>query len=148
MNRKAAALTVTPDPLSMPLEKFNEDLNVVITSEYAAAHEAVEGFKTLPEVTNKTLIYTGNILNRQFIPSLLAFGIGSLVQLILSKVLQKCIRKMDTDEQTTEGASKGNAIDGEAHREFYYELATSEEPLTWDATFVAGKGYVDFNWKF
>lgn len=168
MNRKAAALTVTPDPLSVPLGKFNEDLNVVVTSAYAAAHEAVEGFKTLPEATKKTFIYTGNILNRQLIPSLLAFGIGKsgaahLIQ-SASEVYKKdgyrCVKiKGDcefglthqrfhwADERTAEGGPKGKAIDGEAHGEFYYELATSEEPLTWDATFVAGKGYVDFNDK-
>ncbi|KAF5872154.1 putative uncharacterized oxidoreductase protein [Botrytis fragariae] len=148
----AAALTVTPDPLSVPLEKFNEDLNVVITSAYAAAHEAVEGFKTLPEATNKTFIYTGNILNRQIIPSLLAFGIGKsgaahLIQSASEVHKKDGYRFYWADERTTEGGPKGNAIDGEAHGEFYYELATSEEPLTWDATFVAGKGYVDFNGK-
>ncbi|KAM0165755.1 hypothetical protein ACHAQE_002084 [Botrytis cinerea] len=164
----AAALTVTPDPLSVPLEKFNEDLNVVITSAYAAAHEAVEGFKTLPEATNKTFIYTGNILNRQVVPSFLAFGIGKsgaahLIQgasEAYKKDGYRCVKiKWDcefelthqrfywADERTTEGGHVGNAIVGEAHGEFYYELATSEDPLTWDATFVAGKGYVDFNGK-
>ncbi|KAF7882235.1 hypothetical protein EAF00_011751 [Botryotinia globosa] len=135
----AAALIVTPDPLSVPLEKFNEDLNVVITSAYAAAHEAVEGFKSLAEATNKTFIYTGNILNRQVIPSLLAFGIGKSGAAHLIQSASEVYKK--------EGGPKGKATDGEAHGEFYYELATSEEPLTWDATFVAGKGYVDFNGK-
>ncbi|THV53626.1 hypothetical protein BGAL_0046g00320 [Botrytis galanthina] len=148
----AAALTVTPDPLSVPLEKFNEDLNVVITSAYAAAHEAVEGFKTLPEATKKSFIYTGNILNRQVIPSLLAFGIGKsgaahLIQSASEVYKKDGYRFHWADERTIEGGPKGKAIDGEAHGEFYYELATSEEPLTWDATFVAGKGYVDFNDK-
>ncbi|ATZ55418.1 hypothetical protein BCIN_12g00160 [Botrytis cinerea B05.10] len=148
----AAALTVTPDPLSVPLEKFNEDLNVVITSAYAAAHEAVEGFKTLPEATNKTFIYTGNILNRQVVPPFLAFGIGKsgaahLIQGASEAYKKDGYRFYWADERTTEGGHVGNAIDGEAHGEFYYELATSEDPLTWDATFVAGKGYVDFNGK-
>ncbi|KAM3157108.1 hypothetical protein ABEW05_002300 [Botrytis cinerea] len=152
MNRKAAALTVTPDPLSVPLEKFNEDLNVVITSAYAAAHEAVEGFKTLPEATNKTFIYTGNILNRQVVPPFLAFGIGKsgaahLIQGASEAYKKDGYRFYWADERTTEGGHVGKAIDGEAHGEFYYELATSEDPLTWDATFVAGKGYVDFNGK-
>ncbi|KAJ8058033.1 hypothetical protein OCU04_013206 [Sclerotinia nivalis] len=148
----AHAYTPSSDPLSVPLEKFNEDLNVVITSAYAAAHEAVEGFKTLPEGITKTFIYTGNILNRRVMPSLFAFGIGKsgaahLIQGASEIYKEDGYRFHWADERTAEGEIIGLAINGEAHGDFYYELATSEKPLTWDATFVAGKGYVDFNGK-
>ncbi|ESZ90250.1 hypothetical protein SBOR_9363 [Sclerotinia borealis F-4128] len=151
-NAIAAAFTVTPDLLYVPLDKFNEDLNVNVTSAYAAAHEAVEGFKTLPEDVIRTFIYTGNVLNRQIIPSLLAPGIGKAGAAHLIQSASEVYKKDEyrfhwADERTVEGGPRGGTIDGESHGEFYYELATSVKPLTWDATFVAGKGYVDFNGK-
>lgn len=146
----AYAHTPSSDPLSIPLEKFNQDLNVVITSAYAAAHEAVEGFKTLPKGTTKTFIYTGNILNRRVMPSLLAFGMGKsaaahLIQSASEAYKEDGYRFYWADERTPEGEIIGLAINGQAHGDFFYELATSEQPLPWDATFVAGKGYVDFH---
>jgi hypothetical protein len=45
-----------------------------LVSGYAALQEAVAGFRTLPENTLKTFIYTGNILNRVIYPTLIPFG--------------------------------------------------------------------------
>lgn len=39
----------------------------------------------------------------------------------------------------------GGKISGENHAEFYYELASKKEQGPWDATFVGGKGYVNFS---
>jgi hypothetical protein len=36
------------------------------------------------------------------------------------------------------------ALDGDAHAEFYAELAAQESEIPWHATFVKGKGYVEF----
>ncbi len=38
-------------------------------------------------------------------------------------------------------------LNGDAHAEFYYELANKKEQGPWEATFVKGKGYVDFKGK-
>jgi len=38
-------------------------------------------------------------------------------------------------------------LGGQAHAEFYYDLVTKKEQGPWEATFVAGKGYVDFEGK-
>lgn len=48
------------------------------------------------------------------------------------------------DERKADGAVKGQELDGEAHGEFYAELATHEKDVPWQATFVKGKGYVKF----
>lgn len=39
----------------------------------------------------------------------------------------------------------GGAVDGEAHAEFYDQLANGIKNVPWHATFVKGKGYVDFS---
>ncbi len=48
------------------------------------------------------------------------------------------------DERTENGQSVMSAIDGRAHGEFCFELARSEGQGPWDATFVKGIGYRDF----
>jgi hypothetical protein len=48
------------------------------------------------------------------------------------------------DERHEDGKSKGMALDGPAHGEFYEKLAEHVENVPWDATFVKGKGYVKF----
>lgn len=49
------------------------------------------------------------------------------------------------DERKADGSVAGGAIDGDAHAEFYYELSQKKEQGPWQATFVKGTGYVDFN---
>ena len=51
------------------------------------------------------------------------------------------------DQRKADGAPIGTAISGSAHADFYYELAQRKEQGPWDATFVEGKGYVDFAGK-
>ena len=48
------------------------------------------------------------------------------------------------DERTAEGSIKGMALDGPAHGEFYAQLANHEANVPWQATFVKGKGFVQF----
>ena len=48
------------------------------------------------------------------------------------------------DERTYDGAPVYMAIDGEAHGKFYVELSEKDQG-PWLATFVKGKGYVDFS---
>ena len=49
------------------------------------------------------------------------------------------------DERKPDGAAVGQAISGENHAEFYLKLAQEKKQGPWDATFVGGKGYVDFS---
>ena len=48
------------------------------------------------------------------------------------------------DERTIDGKSIGKILDGPAHGEFYAQLAKHEGNVPWLATFVKGKGYVQF----
>lgn len=48
------------------------------------------------------------------------------------------------DERYADGKNKGMDIDGDAHGEFYAQLADHEANVPWQATFVKGKGYVKF----
>mgnify|MGYP001590682130 CR=1 FL=1 len=48
------------------------------------------------------------------------------------------------DERHADGKNKGMNLDGDAHGEFYVQLADHEANVPWQATFVKGKGYVKF----
>lgn len=39
----------------------------------------------------------------------------------------------------------GNKVGGEAHAQFYLDLASGKSDAPYEATFVKGKGYVDFS---
>jgi hypothetical protein len=49
------------------------------------------------------------------------------------------------DQRKEDGSSVGLDVNGPAHADFYYELASKQEQGPWHETFVAGKGYVDFS---
>jgi len=53
-------------------------MNINIISAYAAAHEAVTGFKTLPAETLKTFIFTGNAFTHIVLPVMLSFGMAKV----------------------------------------------------------------------
>jgi hypothetical protein len=48
------------------------------------------------------------------------------------------------DERDDAGNIKGMSLDGPAHGEFYAQLANHDEDVPWRATFVKGKGYIQF----
>lgn len=52
-----------------------------------------------------------------------------------------------TDERFEDGGSVFVDIDAQAHAGFYYELVCRKDQGPWEATFVKGKGYVDFDGK-
>jgi hypothetical protein len=48
------------------------------------------------------------------------------------------------DERFENAKPVYGAIDGDAHGEFYFDLVQKKEQGPFQATFVKGKGYVDF----
>ncbi len=48
------------------------------------------------------------------------------------------------DERTEKGQPIMGKIDGPAHGDFCWELAQRKDQGPWDATFVKGVGYKDF----
>ncbi|OQD97929.1 hypothetical protein PENSOL_c010G09277 [Penicillium solitum] len=133
----AAALTPPADDtlFSIPADSVAADLNVNTVSAYAAAQEAVKGWEGLPQNTNKLFIFTGNMQNKAVIPMplMLNLGIGKSASAFIY-----------ADERNADGSMKGMSLDGEAHAQFFADLANGKEEVPWHATFVKGKGYVTF----
>jgi len=149
----AASLTPPPDKdsvLSVSSEAFVSDLNINTVSPYVVAQQAISGWETLPKDIKKTFIYTGNILNVSImpVPMVLTLGVGKAASAYwvgTADALYKTrgYRFFYADERKPDGASIGQALNGDAHAEFYEQLAKHED-VSWHATFVKDKGYVQF----
>ncbi|CAI7606797.1 unnamed protein product [Penicillium bialowiezense] len=146
----AAALTRTDgaNPLSLPLSDFTRDLNVNTTSAFVAAQQATMGFAELPASSSKTFIYTGNMLNTTIIPPLLDLGVGKsatahIIQTAAASYADRGFKFYYADERKADGTITPQ-IDGEAHAEFYAQLAEGESQGPWQQTFVKGSGYQKF----
>ena len=48
------------------------------------------------------------------------------------------------DERHADGRLKGLELDGNAHGDFYAQLAAHEGSVPWHSTFVKGEGYTKF----
>ncbi|KAF7557727.1 hypothetical protein G7Z17_g417 [Cylindrodendrum hubeiense] len=150
----AASLTSPPDKdslFSISAESVGSDLNVNTISPYVAAQQAVKEWDTLPKDTKKTFIYTGNILNVSIMPMPMFLNLGmgksaSAFWIGLADTLYSArgFRFFYADERNPDGKSKGMAVDGAAHGEFYAQLADHVDNVPWHATFVKEKGYVHF----
>jgi len=151
----APALTQPLDKeslLSISAERVALDLNVNTISPYVAAQQAIMGWETLTKETKKTFIYTGNVMNVSIIPvpMFLNLGMGKSasafwIGMADNSYSDKGFRFFYADERQVDGKIKGGpALDGAAHGEFYAQLASHEEGIPWQATFVKDKGYVQF----
>ncbi|EXJ69830.1 uncharacterized protein A1O5_06902 [Cladophialophora psammophila CBS 110553] len=150
----AAGRTLPPvkeSVLSTPAETVVSDLIVNTISPYVAAQQAVSGWASLPNEAKKTFIYTGNILNVCAVPSpmMMTLGMGKSasaywIGLADNLYSTQGFRSFCADERYEDGALKGMAIDGDAHADFYAQLAAHEGNVPWHATFVEDEGYVGF----
>ncbi|RFU81833.1 short-chain dehydrogenase reductase sdr [Trichoderma arundinaceum] len=150
----AAALTFPSDktnPFSIDVTAFELNLRLMNTAAYVAARESVAGFDKLPKALSKAFIYTGNWLNAVISPNVnyvtLASGKSAAAPWIGTASVhykEKGYGFYFADERTPEGRPVGNDISGPAHAEFYLQLAEHKVDAPWHATFVAGKGLVDF----
>lgn len=148
----AAAYSVT-DPNNAfvdSVEDFAQHLSVNTISLFETIKETIKSFDRLPRDINKTLIFTGNFLNRFPSASLLSLSVGKgasydLLRLADMSYGKKGYKFYYADERTESGNAVYGDINGEAHAEFYYQLAeglVKDVPV--DATFVKGKGYTKF----
>ncbi|KAH7381629.1 hypothetical protein BKA66DRAFT_442035 [Pyrenochaeta sp. MPI-SDFR-AT-0127] len=150
----AATLTPPPDEksaLSLPVGNLVSDSNVNTVSPYVAAQQAISAWESLPQDVKKTFIYTGNILNTKVVPvpMMLTLGVGKSASAFWIGVADgtyaaRGFRFFYADQRQEDGSSIGMAIDGPAHAEFFAQLARQEGDVPWEATFVKGKGYVQF----
>ncbi|KAJ6123707.1 hypothetical protein N7471_011024 [Penicillium samsonianum] len=150
------AATFTPPPPDAPLslspEALDRDIWVNTLSAIIAADYAAKGFEQLPESAKKTFIYTGNWLNTTISASsaLLTLGVGKAASAYWigsanQTYSQKGYRFYYADQRTPEGTSMRTGVDGVAHAEFFKQLADRQDPsVPWLATFVKGKGYINF----
>ncbi len=54
------------------------------------------------------------------------------------------IRFFYADERNVDGSIKGHSLDGDAHAEFYAQLAAGAQDVPWHATFVKDQGYTKY----
>ncbi|KAF5656296.1 short-chain dehydrogenase reductase SDR [Fusarium circinatum] len=120
------------------------DLNTI-------AGQAVDGWTTLAEGTKKAFVYTGNKINIQPlpVPATATLGMGksaSSYWISLADTLYqgKGARFFYADQRQADGNMGGMGLDGNAHGQFFVQLAQQEKDIPWLATFVPGTGYVRF----
>jgi len=147
--------TVTPnppkDPFALSVSDFTKDLTVNTISTFAAAQAAVQGFAQLPESASRTFIYTGNIMNANYIiPPIMDLGVGKsasahLIQTASAAYKEKGYKFYYADERFADGAPVYGALDGEAAGKHYVELSEGKTQGPWQQTFVKGAGYKSFS---
>ena len=120
------------------------------SSVLAAAREARAVFADLPATASRTFIYTGNRLNIAPIAPLLSLGIGKsatahLIASASEAYASKGYRFYYADERNADGSPVYAKINAQSHGDFYAQLAEGKTQAPWLATFVGGKGYVDFS---
>ncbi|EED14115.1 short-chain dehydrogenase, putative [Talaromyces stipitatus ATCC 10500] len=145
----AYSMIPAKEPFSITPENFQQSLNVNMTSVFAAAHEAVNGFEKIPTSVPKSFIFTGNALDEIIIPGLSGLGAGKsatahLIKAAAAAYLEKGYTFYYVDERLSGGGPVGNSIDGPAHADLFYELAGDKNQRNWKQMFVKGKGFVRF----
>ncbi len=64
--------------------------------------------------------------------------------LVIGRCLDELASFFYADERKADGSVAAGDLDGEAHGEFYSQLADAPSDVPWSATFVKGKGFVKF----
>lgn len=143
-------MIANPDPLTIPADDFAHTLTTNITSAYVAAQQLVAGRSDESKVT---YIYTGAKLNTPVFrwPLALTLGVGKaggahMVEVLAMVYTQKNALFYYADERTPTGEPTFRDINGDAHADFYWELAQKNQdaPGPVLATFVKGEGYKKF----
>ena len=130
------------------MAEYAKDIAVNTTSVYAAASAALAGFRQLPDAAPKVFIYTGNMQSTLIVPEVVSLGAGKNASAYLMETAAAAYGTKYhfyyADERLPDGRPLMAQLSGEAHAEFYYELATRKTQGPWDATFVRGVGYTKF----
>ncbi|KAF9778514.1 hypothetical protein IL306_003966 [Fusarium sp. DS 682] len=137
------------DIFEVPLDSFKTSGTVNIFSAYAAAQEAVKGWKDFPASSSPTYIYTGNIMNEMRIPSLVSLGVGKaaaawFIEVAAITYKDQGFKFYYADERKEDGSPMWNGATPEGHAQLYVDLADYKEQQAWQQTFVSGQGYKKF----
>jgi hypothetical protein len=126
---------------------MTDALAIGAVSAFAAAQSAL---KYRPAGDRLTFLYTGNFLNtRRRIPTLLTLGIGKaaaahLLDTIAPLYADRDARFYYVDERTADGDGMFKGVTGDAPADYFLHLTTVEPEAPVLQTFVAGRGYVEF----
>lgn len=146
------------NPLEVPLEGFHRDMELMVTSPYVAAREAVRAWRRKGEEEGEakggggggrgrkgTFIMTGNLLPRKIlpVPALVDGGVGKSaanywVGLSDATFRKEGIRFFWADERKADGGHVGSKPDGDGHSELFLRL-TEDDEVPYYVTFVDGK---------
>ncbi|KII90172.1 hypothetical protein PLICRDRAFT_174951 [Plicaturopsis crispa FD-325 SS-3] len=145
-NAAAGVFAGAADPLVVSAADLSSSLNVNVVSSYTAAQAALAARAPGAPLH---FIYTGNALNKLVLPALLTLGVGKSGTLHWLEGAAKAYSPSGAqfyyaDERMEDGKPAYGKINGEAHADFYTYLAGRTEQGPVAATFVKGKGYVNF----
>ncbi|KAJ4003628.1 hypothetical protein NW752_011053 [Fusarium irregulare] len=134
------------DIFEVSLDHFQSSTAINIISVYAAAQEAVKGWKELPQSSKNTFILTGNCANVTPLPVIMTLSVGkagaaNLIEIAAKSYKDKGYRFYYTDERLEDGAPMWKGVTAEAHAKLYVDLVEAEETRDWYQTFVSGIGY-------
>ncbi|KAL5349908.1 hypothetical protein ACLOAV_004942 [Pseudogymnoascus australis] len=141
-NVSTSTFTPPQDPFALPLDAFNRDVTVNVTSAFVAAQQAALGFAQLPESASRTFIYTGNILNVAILPRFLSQGVGKsagahMIWAASAAYKDRGFKFYYGDERKADGTPIYR-VNGDAHAELYWKLAEEKTHGPWMQTFVKG----------
>ncbi|KAM0191684.1 hypothetical protein ACHAPA_008294 [Fusarium lateritium] len=134
------------DVFGLSVEAFKKATTTNLLSAYAAAHEAVKGWKELPPSSKPTFIYTGNCENVVAIPVIMALGVGKsgaahFIEDGAKSYKNKGYKFYYADERHEDNTPMWTGVSGEGHATLYTELAEGDKQPEWQQTFVTGLGY-------
>lgn len=125
---------------------FARDLAINTVGLYAAAASASAGFAKLG-AGPKSFLYTGNSFATSIVPEQTGLASGKAASAYLIELASQALKDSAwyyADERLANGKPVMTDIDGEAHGEAFYKLATSGKQEPWNYTFVKGTGYIKF----
>ncbi|OHE99083.1 short-chain dehydrogenase/reductase SDR [Colletotrichum orchidophilum] len=148
----AASMSRPPDAdniFSLPLAQIERDVNIMSSSAWIAAGEAVRGWSEAgtEEARKGRFIYTGNLLNQTVwpVPALVTSGIGKNAAWYWVNAADALYKETKgwrffyADERKEDGTFVGSTPGAESNGKFYLELAEGAQDLPSTVTFVDGK---------
>ncbi|KAH6654704.1 hypothetical protein BKA67DRAFT_536008 [Truncatella angustata] len=135
---------------TVPLESFRHDLELAVIGPYVAAREAYRLWTEDNDETKRTFIYTGNIQAKKLLPMpvITSMGVTKRASYYWLGVADKLYREKGfrfffTDQRSSQGGPN-NVAGPEEHAEMYERIVKSPDEYPFYATFVDGKGLVQF----
>jgi hypothetical protein len=108
-----------------------------------------------PSTHNKVFIYTGTASVGVLVPTFMSLGVTKNAAVYVIETAAAIYGREGKgekgfwyfgDERMENGQPMSKQpLSGDGHAEYYWQLVNKREQSPWNATFVTGKGYVDFD---